>query len=285
MISHRMRSMVNKYLLRHPALLARLVDFYALRHRSRVLYEASGAYFAVRNGRREIRVAASHGAYAVDLVREFDLYFGAVASKPVAGRDVCDFSAPRLHVVPAFGVELMFTSLPEAVDTCNTYLDALDIEPGQVVLDAGAYCGLTAFLFARAVGPTGRVVSVEADPSSFACLESNIARLGVANVTAVNAALWRTPGSLRFSTEGNLGSAVVDLATRQEVTVEVRAVTMLDLAAELRLTRVDRVKMDIEGAEYDVLMSSGDFRGLGYRTSKLRQAERERFPLIRCVPG
>ena len=302
------------FLINHPAFLARMADLYAIRHRTRVVFNRSGAYFSVRRGQREIRLSAAHGAYVPYVVREYDLYFGSVAPRSVDGRDLCDFSRPGRHFLPSLGIEFMFSSLPEGADTDAAYLGALRIKPGQVVLDAGAYCGLTAYLFARAAGPSGRVIAVEADPRNMECLQDNMRRLDVTNVTPVHAAVWKEAGTLRFSSEGNIGSAVSDVAPRQGGTVEVRSVTLLDLALELGLEHVDHVKMDIEGAEYPVLMSSSDFitrfrpdfvievhhdshgiinvkalseffRGIGYRASQIKQSENEVFPLIHCTPA
>ena len=56
--------------------------------------------------------------------------------------------------------------------------------PGQTVIDAGAGAGFYALWQARAVGPLGRVIAIEADAEAFAALTDNLARNAVPWVRA-----------------------------------------------------------------------------------------------------
>jgi FkbM family methyltransferase len=73
------------------------------------------------------------------------------------------------------------------------------VRPGDNALVVGAHCGYMALLLGGAVGPRGSVVAVEPAPDNFALLRENIARNGLANVEAVNAAGWRSAGELEFA--------------------------------------------------------------------------------------
>jgi FkbM family methyltransferase len=48
------------------------------------------------------------------------------------------------------------------------------VTSGSTVLDVGAYIGTHTLAFARFVGPTGRVIAVEAQPSTFVALKKNV---------------------------------------------------------------------------------------------------------------
>jgi ubiquinone/menaquinone biosynthesis C-methylase UbiE len=61
---------------------------------------------------------------------------------------------------------------------------ALGLAPGQTVADIGPGPGYFALRLARALGPTGRVLAVEAEPRILDILRARLAAAGVDNVTA-----------------------------------------------------------------------------------------------------
>lgn len=119
-------------------------------------------------------------------------------------------------------------------------------KPGDVILDAGAGTGEETLTFSRAVGATGRVISIEAHPRTFRCLEKLVQYNRLHNVVAVHRAIAE-PGCLRTTIE----DSVHYLSNRSHHAhgLTVPAVTMDELCRLLRLTRIDFLKMNIEGAE------------------------------------
>lgn len=73
----------------------------------------------------------------------------------------------------------------EVYDRRFEILDALAIQPGQRVADVGAGSGLYTLLFARAVGPSGRVYAVDISASFIAAIEARAAAEGLRNVVPV----------------------------------------------------------------------------------------------------
>lgn len=215
--------------------------------------------YVVKKGRREIHLALRHGVYLFEAAGRFERCFGAVRPERIGDAEVADFSTPKVHHVPWLGADLLYTSLGEEKADVEAYLRRLAPAGGDVVLDIGAYCGATACAFSQAVGPGGRVIVVEADPMNYRALTANIERLGLANVEPVHAAVWRSSGTLGFAAEGALGSAATVVGPRDADSVEVAALSLDDLCERLDLRRVDHVKMDIEGAEYEVLPASRGF--------------------------
>ncbi len=63
--------------------------------------------------------------------------------------------------------------------TVRAMLSALDVHPGQRVLDVGSGSGWTTVLLARLVGPTGRVVGVERVPELTAWGRANVTAAGL----------------------------------------------------------------------------------------------------------
>jgi SAM-dependent methyltransferase len=65
---------------------------------------------------------------------------------------------------------------------CGNPLAIASLQPGQTVLDLGSGAGFDAFLAARAVGPSGRVIGVDMTPSMISKARRNAASSGLATV-------------------------------------------------------------------------------------------------------
>jgi SAM-dependent methyltransferase len=65
---------------------------------------------------------------------------------------------------------------------CGDPITLAELQPGQTVLDLGSGGGIDAFMAARLVGPTGRVIGVDMTPEMLAKAERNKATVGLDNV-------------------------------------------------------------------------------------------------------
>jgi FkbM family methyltransferase len=219
----------------------------------------------VQKDNREIWLRKDNLVYARDVIDEFDSYFGSVkphASK--SGMYIADFSKVRMHEVVDFDLfPVKLPGLPEPMSTVKQYIDLTKMTPGENVLDLGAYAGLTGISFQETVGAAGIVISVEADPTNFECTQINfdsyLALRGV-SPRLVNAAIYSTTGFINFSCEAGLGSAVVDVQTRAvKQIVKIPSLTLSELVLRQKLSRIDVIKADIEGAEYAAFSDSEFF--------------------------
>ncbi len=76
-------------------------------------------------------------------------------------------------------------TIPEGANLglgCGNPLAHADVKPGETVLDLGSGAGIDAFLAAREVGPSGRVIGVDMTASMIARARENAAKGGYANV-------------------------------------------------------------------------------------------------------
>jgi FkbM family methyltransferase len=133
------------------------------------------------------------------------------------------------------------------------------ISEGGVALDVGAHVGFYTVLFARLVGPAGRVIGVEPVPANFAVLERNVSLNEFGWVDLLHAAASDRTGTGQLSTQ--LGqTALGSLELQREGTAI--DVPLVRLDAYLRERGVDHlsfVKMDVEGHELTVLHGIEEF--------------------------
>ena len=215
-------------------------------------------------GSKIIWLNKSNLVYLEDMLNFFDVYFSSVIPVVAEGREVADFSEPRLHKLRGFeDVPLMFPSLPEPWETAKQYLDFAKLKEGDVVLDLGAYAGITAISFSREVGETGKVLAFEPDSRNRSCAEQNLKAVSAigfpANTAIYDQAIWSHCDGISFSTEGAMGSSASEIVGgNRGHTIDVPTITLAKICEIEDLTKIDFIKMDIEGAEIEVLESSKD---------------------------
>jgi FkbM family methyltransferase len=127
-----------------------------------------------------------------------------------------------------------------------------EIGPSDVVVDVGANIGAFAVSAARAAA-TGRVIAIEPEPDNFALLCRNLERNGCRNVTPVRAAVSEASGSVRLSLNAASGAGHSIRRDHGGPTLEVPALALGHVFDEYRVSRCDFLKLDCEGAEYDIL--------------------------------
>ena len=127
---------------------------------------------------------------------------------------------------------------------------------GDVVIDAGGCWGETTVYFAHEAGPTGAVVAFEFIPSNLAVLRRNLdlnPQLR-GRVHLVENPIWSTAGLKLYYVDWGPGSRVTSDINKYHSWEGVAETTTIDeTVAKLGLSRVDFIKMDIEGAELDAL--------------------------------
>ncbi|MHC4861618.1 MAG: FkbM family methyltransferase [Planctomycetota bacterium] len=183
-------------------------------------------------------------------------------------RLVRDFVAMRLRSVLAAGrpgpVEARILSFSIRAFDYETLLFLFDeiyvfqcyrVELSRVrplILDCGANIGM-ATLFFKSMAPDARIIAFEPDPATFALLTENVAGNRLSDVDLVNAALWKEEGRIDFHAGDEPGGLMMSAhpARLQGKRVEVDAVPLSRTLKEH--DDVDLVKLDVEGAEQEIV--------------------------------
>lgn len=129
------------------------------------------------------------------------------------------------------------------------------------VLDIGAHVGSFSVAFALRY-PLAIISAYEPSPHGAAYLKSNIAANGLDDrVKGYEAAIASEPGSVRLYSNGDASceASVIrssDLDRELEPSIAIECVAVAFEAAMRSAGKVDLVKMDCEGAEYDIILRS-----------------------------
>jgi FkbM family methyltransferase len=128
------------------------------------------------------------------------------------------------------------------------------IGKGDVVIDVGANVGLYTIEASRLVGDVGRVLAVEPVPQHVESLRRSLDANHMSNVEVMVTAAGDSSGTaaLGRGENSNLGMYSVGHGTPRD-RMEVTLSRIDDIVQQRGLSKVDLVKLDIEGAEYRAL--------------------------------
>lgn len=137
----------------------------------------------------------------------------------------------------------------------NEY-DSLNLpETAKTIIDLGANIGLPALFFIKKF-PTSRIVAVEPDAVNFLIMEKNLEKFSK-SISSLQAAIWPTDGEVSLVEEDDDHSSLGAWGYRTEASngnsgLSVIAVTIPTIMKQYNMDFVDILKVDIEGAEYEL---------------------------------
>jgi len=130
----------------------------------------------------------------------------------------------------------------------------IEVVEGDVVIDAGGCYGETALYFALKAGNSGRVFTFEFMPENLSIYHQNMElNSDVAQrVELIEKPLWEHSGE-KLYIEGSGPGTRVQQETNDPNAKKIETISIDDLVYDKKLTKLDFIKMDIEGAELQAL--------------------------------
>jgi len=141
----------------------------------------------------------------------------------------------------------------------DRYMDE-SLQDGSIFIDVGAHLGRFTLRAANLVGENGQVVALEPDQRVFQRLMENVELNNMHNVIALPIAASNGNFLAHFKLSNSSGwSSLTDMHKETVVAeVPIPAFTLDTLVESLELRRVDLVKIDVEGAEDEVLEGAAE---------------------------
>jgi FkbM family methyltransferase len=128
------------------------------------------------------------------------------------------------------------------------------IKPGMHIMDVGANIGETALEFSRLTGSQGVIYAFEPDNVTLQKLNHHIQMNHATNIKVLNYALGDTPGQFTLG-RNEFNSGGNSITTGIGVTITVR--TADEFIRENNISKIDFIKIDVEGYESQVLKGAG----------------------------
>ena len=128
------------------------------------------------------------------------------------------------------------------------------VKPGMTVCDMGANFGQHTVVLSKLVGPTGRVIAIEASPINVECIHETILANKCNNVEIINCGIWSHETELTFSHVVNAEATsfcsnkddIKKIEPNPDCQYQTIKVSPLD---NLISGDIDFTKIDIEGSE------------------------------------
>ena len=170
----------------------------------------------------------------------------------------------------------------EAISRC--------VSSGMIALDLGAQSGFYSLLLSKLVGPSGTVVAFEPLPANFRILRENVEMNGVKNVFVREEAVMAESGVFELEVPKKDSSLLAGpLAGDDDPTTAVVPAISLDAFAREICRPIDFIKMDVEGAESDVLEGARDVLNICHPTMLIElhnmDGRNPRHDVVSCLGG
>jgi FkbM family methyltransferase len=123
--------------------------------------------------------------------------------------------------------------------------------PNARIIDCGANIGISVLYF-KSICPTAVITAFEPDKHNFELLTKNCIVNNLNHVDLIEAAVWKENTDLKFMAQGGMDSKI-SIGAEEGVVVKAQSLT------RYLQEPVDFLKLDIEGAEFEVLKNIKDY--------------------------
>jgi FkbM family methyltransferase len=125
--------------------------------------------------------------------------------------------------------------------------------PAPFIIDCGANIGLSVIYF-KHLYAQARIIAFEPDAEIFKVLERNVKTFQFSDISLCQQAVWNSETELTFQGDGSVGGRLGENGAQGSRVKTARLKNLLN-------QKVDFLKIDVEGAEYEVLKDCADSLG------------------------
>lgn len=175
------------------------------------------------------------------------------------GKDYSRFYVSNVTIKNKYGIYFCGKSFNSSKIVSSFYEKELenyfDLTKG-VFIDVGAHIGKYAIRLAKKMLNQGKVIAIEPEDKNFNLLSKNVKLNGLNNITMLNVACSNIDGQISFYVDKNASTLHTIYANdpnkaKSKILINSNRLDTIILRHNIR--RVDLIKIDVEGAEFDVL--------------------------------
>lgn len=150
------------------------------------------------------------------------------------------------------GTDDLYHAVPHRKGDVHDFI-VKNLQNGDVFIDVGANIGYYTLLGSKIVGEMGRVFAIEPVPQTVKVLKLNVNLNGFKNITVIDKAAWCVSNPIKLKVpRKEFGFASVFCEDGIEIDANA---DVLD-SMLMNLTDISLIKIDVEGAEYEVLLGA-----------------------------
>lgn len=130
----------------------------------------------------------------------------------------------------------------------------LKLTPDSIILDIGAHLGTFTVLAAK-MCPNGKIYAFEPNPENFTILTKNIKLNNLKNVEPIKKAVGDKTGKRIFfinPADSDRHTIVKNCTVNEKEFIRIESISLSDFINEKKLDRIDLLKVDCEGCEYEL---------------------------------
>jgi FkbM family methyltransferase len=125
-------------------------------------------------------------------------------------------------------------------------------EDGDTVVEVGGHIGVHTLTIRENITSQGELYVFEADPENYSLLNHNLSQNNFSDVYSYNKAVFDDREEIKiFRNEGNTGASSVKRDLEDHYSVS--CIRLSEFLNENSLEHVDLLKLDVEGAEYEII--------------------------------
>ena len=131
-----------------------------------------------------------------------------------------------------------------------------EILEDDVIIDIGGHIGLFA-LYASLSSPNGKIISIEPHPENFSLLKENMINNNLHKIILVNKAITNSNKNIELFLDSFDDSAHSIYGSGKN-SIQIKGITLRKIMQENQISKCNMLKMDCEGAEFEIIESLPD---------------------------